>query len=87
MAIVAAMVNAVGFPVLDRVVPSPLMLAVRLSARFVSWRVTMLISASNGASAHMTPTHSSLDQPIAYTGKDCVIVGNESPNGKGGGNW
>jgi transposase InsO family protein len=29
-----------------------------------------------GASAHMTPTHSTLDQSTTYTGKDCVIVGN-----------
>ena len=29
-----------------------------------------------GASAHMTPAHSTLDQSTTYTGKDCVIVGN-----------
>ena len=29
-----------------------------------------------GASTHMTPTHSTLDQSTIYTGKDYVIVGN-----------
>ena len=29
-----------------------------------------------GASVHMTPAHSTLDQSTTYTGKDCVIVGN-----------
>ena len=29
-----------------------------------------------GASAHMTPAHSTLDHSTTYMGKDCVIVGN-----------
>ena len=29
-----------------------------------------------GASAHMTPPHSTLDHSTTYMGKDCVIVGN-----------
>jgi hypothetical protein len=29
-----------------------------------------------GASAHMTPAHSTLDQSTTYMGNDCVIVGN-----------
>ncbi|KAL7116674.1 hypothetical protein ACP275_03G019000 [Erythranthe tilingii] len=50
---------------------------------------------NTGASAHMTPTKSFLNQSTSYTGKDCVIAGNgaslpithtESPNGKSGGN-
>ncbi|KAE8726678.1 hypothetical protein F3Y22_tig00006570pilonHSYRG00202 [Hibiscus syriacus] len=61
---VAVKIASAITPIMDKAVPMPLMVAVHHATRFAGRKNTLPIGV--GASTHMTPAHSTLDQSSTY---------------------